>query len=363
MAGHSATSHLDSHDRCGSFQKRNHQHSHDVKKCMLFFGCLAHVCGQRPHQAITQQDAQKSSHQCGRHLLANFFGRAAQSSHRDHHAQHGSHNAESRKRIGHGGKGRSRLARITVLNFEIEIEHLIQVERIYTCNRHAKRIADEIPNVMVLHERGILRKYCTLFRFFDVIFQGHQAVLAGLVEQVVHHFQRIDIGLLAELGSAENCNDSRRDLLDNVQWIGDQNGARGCAADNDQLRRLEQHHYVSVLHEISGRNAAEHHHDADNRKHANSPLIRPRTRHRPAHSPIHQVTTCADAARSIPRCLPTLLPSLQSAQEGTAALPTTQSLLPQASAEFGLLEPRVLLPCVHPQEEGIDHRSSAPQHH
>src|SRR5579864_3292587 len=84
---------------------------------------------------------------------------------------------------------------------------------------------------MVLHEGSIVGKHRTLLGFFDVILQGHQAILAGLVEQVVHHLQRIDISLLAELGSAEDSHNSGRDFLDNVQWIGDQDRARGCAGE------------------------------------------------------------------------------------------------------------------------------------
>ena len=68
----------------------------------------------------------------------------------------------------------------------------------------------KVADVMVLEKRWILREDCALFRLFDVGFERHQAVFARFVEQVVHHFQGVDIGLLAELRTCRRLRQFRR---------------------------------------------------------------------------------------------------------------------------------------------------------
>ena len=153
------------------------------------------------------------------------------------------------------------------MNFQIQIEHLVKIERIHAGNGHAQRIANKIPHVMVLEDRGPLGKQRTLVRFFHVALKRHKPVFAGLVQQVIHHFQRIGIGLLAVFGSAKNSRNPPGNLLEDVKRIGDENGADGCAQDRDQFRRLNEHAEVPMLHQIPGHYAAENHDNADDRKH------------------------------------------------------------------------------------------------
>jgi hypothetical protein len=76
-----------------------------------------------------------------------------------------------------------------VVNFQIEVKHLVEVECIDAGDGRAQGIAHEIADVMILKECLILGKNWTLRRFLDIGLQSHQAAFAGLVEQVVQHFQ------------------------------------------------------------------------------------------------------------------------------------------------------------------------------
>ena len=116
-----------------------------------------------------------------------------------------------------------------------------------------KRIAYKVADMVVLENGRALRKQRTLVWFFYVILKGHEAIFAGLVEQVVHHLQGIDVSLFGVLGAAEDAADSAGDLLKNVKRIGDEDGADGRAADGDQLGGLNEDAEISVLHEIAGR--------------------------------------------------------------------------------------------------------------
>src|ERR1035437_5542426 len=268
MAGDGAPRHFHGHDGGCAFQERDHQNPHHVEEGMLFVGGFGHVGRDRPDQSVTQQDAQKCSHQGGGNLVSNFLRRAAESPHGDHDAEHGGDNSQAGQGIGHGAEGGGGLSGILMVNLEVEVEHLVEIEGIDAGNGHAQGVADEIANVVVLEEGGILGKNSAFLRLFYVGFEGHQAVFAGLVEQVVHHFQSVDIGLLAELGGAEDATDSAADLLEDVEGIGDQKSAHPGTTDDNQFSRLNEHSDVAVLHEVASQHGTENDDDADNRKHS-----------------------------------------------------------------------------------------------
>ena len=119
----------------------------------------------------------------------------------------------------------------------------------------------------IFEDGGTFGKQGTLLRLFDVVLEGHQAVFAGLVEEFVHHLQRVDVGLLAVFGARENADDSAGDLGENVERIGDEDGADGGAADDEQFGGLEEDADIAVLHQIAGDYCAEDNHDADDGKH------------------------------------------------------------------------------------------------
>ena len=127
-----------------------------------------------------------------------------------------------------------------MVNFEVEVEHLVEVEGVDAGDGHAQGVADEVAHMVILEEGGILGEDGTLLWLFDVGFEGHESVFASLVEQVVHHFQGVDISLLAEFGAREDASDAAGDFLENVERIRDKEGADGGAADDDQFGGLDE---------------------------------------------------------------------------------------------------------------------------
>ena len=96
---------------------------------MFFFRSFGHVGSDRTNQPVAQQDAEKSPDQCGSNFFADFLRRPAECSHRDDHAKYGGDNSEAGQRVSHGAQRGRGLSRIPMLNFHVEIEHLIEVER------------------------------------------------------------------------------------------------------------------------------------------------------------------------------------------------------------------------------------------
>ena len=86
-------------------------------------------------------------------------------------------------------------------------------------------------------------------------------------EKLVHHFHCVEIFVFAEFGAAECAGESADDGFENVERIGDKQGAEGGAADDDEFGGLDEHLEIAVLHQVAGDDAAEDNDDADNYKH------------------------------------------------------------------------------------------------
>ena len=154
-----------------------------------------------------------------------------------------------------------------MMNFEVEIEHLIEVEGIDAGDGHAQGIADEVADVGVPENGGRMREHRTLVGLLNVVLKSHETIFAGFVEQVVHHLQRIDVSLPGKFGAAEDAAHSAGDLFEDVKRIGDEDGADGSPADSDQFGGLKEDAEISVLHEIAADDAAENHDNADDGEH------------------------------------------------------------------------------------------------
>ena len=234
---------------------------------MLLLGGLGHVGCNGAYESVAEQDAEESADEGGGDLVSDLLGRATESAHGNHDAEDRGHDAQTGKGISHRAKGSGRLSGVVMMDFHVQIEHLIQFEGIESRDRHSQGVADEVAHVVVLEESRILGKDRTLIGLFDVGFERHQSVFAGPVQQVVHGFERVDVGLLGEFRTAENAADTADDFLDDVERVGDQHRAHGSAADDQQFRGLEKYPYAAVLHQIPGGDAPKDDHDADNGKH------------------------------------------------------------------------------------------------
>ena len=154
-----------------------------------------------------------------------------------------------------------------MMDLEVQVEHLVQIKSVDAGNGHAQGIANKVPDMVILENCWRLGEQRTLVRFFDVVLEGHQSVFAGFVEQVIHRLQRIDVGLLVVFGAGENASNPCGNLLEDVKWIGDEDGADGRTANGDKFRGLNQDAEIPVLHQIAGDDAAEHNDNADDGEH------------------------------------------------------------------------------------------------
>ena len=127
-----APGYFERHNRRAAFQERDHQDAHHVEERMFLFRRFGHVGRNGTDQSVTQQNSQERSYQGGCHFVSDFFRRAAESSHGDDDAQHCGHDPQAGQGIAHGAeRGRGRCG-IVMVNFHVEVEHLVEVEGIDT---------------------------------------------------------------------------------------------------------------------------------------------------------------------------------------------------------------------------------------
>ena len=96
---------------------------------------------------------------------------------------------------------------------------------------------------------GILRKHGALFRIVAVGLDGHQALFAGAGEKFEQHFHGFHVSGFAVLRAAKDAGEAARHFLEDVERIGNENGAgSGAANNNDEFGGLEKPLDIAVLH-------------------------------------------------------------------------------------------------------------------
>jgi hypothetical protein len=166
-----------------------------------------------------------------------------------------------------------------VSGLDLDVEQAVELVR-----RDARRdddlevVADEVQEVLLLRDGRELPEQRALIGVLDVRLDGDEPLLADLGEHLVQQRQQLEVMLLAVIGRPEDGADAAGDLRDDLGRRGDEERADGRAADDHELRRLEQDGEVPVLHQVP---ADDGHHDHPNRcgRHL-SPPSRPSRRRR-----------------------------------------------------------------------------------
>src|SRR5437868_6743110 len=236
---------------------------------MLIVSRNRHIRGQRTDQAIAQQNSEEGSDQgCG-YFLTYLFGGPSQRTHGDDHAQDSGHNTKSGQRVCRSAQSRDGLTCLLMMDFHVDLHHLIEIERFDSASDgSAHRVTHKIENVMIVQELWVFRKYGALGWLLDIAFDPNQAFLSRLVQKLVHHFQGFQIAIPGEPGTLKYPNEPADDFLQDVEGVCNENCARSCSADNQQLGWLQQHADVAVLHEEATYDRPKHQQDPDDDEHA-----------------------------------------------------------------------------------------------
>src|SRR5271157_736829 len=103
--------------------------------------------------------------------------------------------------------------------------------------------------MMVVEEIRIVLEDGARVRLLHVHLHTQQTLFSHLVQKLIHHFERVQVALLAEFRPADDLLEPDDNLLENVRRISRQQCARGRAGNDQQFGRLEEHQDLAFLHE------------------------------------------------------------------------------------------------------------------
>src|SRR5215212_2137060 len=139
-----------------------------------------------------------------------------------------------------------------MMHFDVLLHHLIELEESDAAgDRHPKSVTDEMYGMVILQKILVLGKDLALGRIFYVALKLSHAAFSGVIEDLVQHFEILQIERFSEFSASKHSADSLDHLDHNGKRIADQHRANGCAENDHQLCGLHQHHELSVLHQVS----------------------------------------------------------------------------------------------------------------
>ena len=155
-----------------------------------------------------------------------------------------------------------------VVDVDIGLEHRVQiVRRHHPRHRRPQRVANEVQQVVIFNQFGVLGKNRALLRILHVFFELGHAALPREAEDVVQHLQTLQIKLFRILAARKNPEHALEDLDHQRQRIGNQQRADRGPADDHQFGRLNQHRERPLFHQEAADNGAEDHDDPNNCEH------------------------------------------------------------------------------------------------
>src|SRR5579871_3316147 len=121
--------------------------------------------------------------------------------------------------------------------------------------------------VMIGEKLRILRKNLALRGILDVFFQLHHALFASHHEQLIEHLEGLQVMILAVRAAFEHRDQPLYDPDYRGKRVGDQERPRASAANNDQLRGLDQYADLAVFHKVAAHHGPQNDDDSNECEH------------------------------------------------------------------------------------------------
>ncbi len=158
------------------------------------------------------------------------------------------------------------------MHLHIQLHHLVHVKGLDTPgNGGPQRVAHKLQRVMVAEKLGVILEDRAFLGLFHVHLHAQQTLFAHLVQELVHHLERVQVARLGEGRAFQRAHEPGNDRFQDADRVGHQQSA-GCRAGNDQqLRRLRKNCEVALLHQESADDGSKHNHNSYNGKHVCPP--------------------------------------------------------------------------------------------
>src|SRR5208282_4087813 len=103
--------------------------------------------------------------------------------------------------------------------------------------------------------------------FLDIHLHAEQSFFPHLVEELIHHLQRVQITIFVELRARKDALEPAQDALQNMHGVRYQERSRRCPDDDQHLGWLDEHFNVALFHQESADNCAKNQENPYDREH------------------------------------------------------------------------------------------------
>src|SRR5690606_18650846 len=185
--------------------------------------------------------------------------------HGDHDTQYCRHDAEARQGIGDlvyrvGGFFELMLATVNLV-----LHHTFELMRGHVAGTDDTQvIGDEIQQVFGLHDRGVTAENLARLRIIDILFDSHNTLLAGFVEDLVEQAEQVHVIGFIERGTGEQTKTALKHLFDRMHRIGNYKRADSRSTNDQNLGRLPQDCQIAAVQNVSSQNARNNDHSSNN---------------------------------------------------------------------------------------------------
>ena len=200
--------------------------------------------------------------------MAEDFRRLIDLAHGQNDAKYGSHDAKARQGVGDLGHGPGGDHGVVVHGGDVGAHEVVVAVGVDALRQQALDVvADEKGELLVFGDGGVFVEGGGLGRFGDVGLKGHNAVAAGDVDQFKQEREQIEIVAGRGFLAGKDVHDVFKGAQGNGLGRGDEKGAKGRSADDEQFDGLKQHAHMAAFQQEAAEDAAKNHHNADYREH------------------------------------------------------------------------------------------------
>ena len=157
-----------------------------------------------------------------------------------------------------------------VVRLDLGVHQRLDLVRVEVArDHHAQVVGDELDDVVVVADDGVLLEQRGAVRILDVLLDGHQAFLARLLQDVVQQRQQFHVARLAELAALEAGAQALHRALDHLHLVVGQERSARRAEDRDELhrQRVRNDGDVAFFGDVHAEDATQCDDPADDHKH------------------------------------------------------------------------------------------------
>src|SRR5690606_10000503 len=234
----------------------------------LLLGVVPQRGSQGGKETVGSENAEKGTDQSGTDLLADLrIVGSRQNGHGDHDAQHRGHDTHGRQAIRHLGHGMGRMLQLLLEAGQLHIEEVLQlVGRHVAAGHDAQVVTDERCHLRILEDGRILAEYRAGLGLLEIGLDGHHALAAALVEDLVEQLEHFQIKGMGE-AAAEHGQRLLQHDLESAAGVGLQEATQRRATDDHHLKGMHQRHEVAAREHETAQHAAEYNQYTDDLDH------------------------------------------------------------------------------------------------